>query len=65
MLLSFETDYEEQRERFGAEWRELLAFPSVSSDPAREGDCRACAQWLADHLRGMGTAARLIETDVA
>jgi acetylornithine deacetylase/succinyl-diaminopimelate desuccinylase-like protein len=41
----------------------LLRFPSVSTDPEHEADVRACADWLADHLRGIGlTEAAVLET---
>jgi len=63
MLASYENDFAQHRERFLAEWRELLAFPSVSADPAHDADCRACAQWLAGLLERDGLAARLVETD--
>lgn len=54
--------FDENRERFLAEWRELLAFPSISSDPAHDRDCHRCAQWLANHLAATGLDAQLLET---
>jgi acetylornithine deacetylase/succinyl-diaminopimelate desuccinylase-like protein len=36
------------------ELNELLAIPSVSALPAHAADCRRAADWLADHLRGLG-----------
>jgi acetylornithine deacetylase/succinyl-diaminopimelate desuccinylase-like protein len=48
--------------RFVNEWKELLAFPSISTDPAHENDCIACAEWLTDHLRKMGFESRLLQT---
>jgi len=50
------------RDRYVAEWRNFVRFPSVSADPAHDGDCRACAAWLADHLSAMGLKADLLET---
>ena len=38
---------------FGA-LRQWLAIPSISVDPARHGDVRRSAQWLAGHLRETG-----------
>jgi acetylornithine deacetylase/succinyl-diaminopimelate desuccinylase-like protein len=35
---------------------ELIAFPSVSAQPARAKDVSACADWLADRLRRIGLA---------
>jgi acetylornithine deacetylase/succinyl-diaminopimelate desuccinylase-like protein len=42
------------RAAFIADLKQFLAFPSVSSDPARAGDVKKCAAWLARHLRGIG-----------
>jgi len=39
---------------------ELLRFPSVSADPARKGDCLACAEWIADRLTAMAFDAQLL-----
>ena len=33
---------------------DFVRFPSVGGQPARAGDVRRCAAWLADHLRGVG-----------
>ena len=54
--------FDRDRDRIVAEWMELLRFPSVSTDPAHDLDCRDCATWLAEHLNGMGFEARLLET---
>src|SRR5579884_3443682 len=51
------------RRRFIAELCNFLRFPSVSSNPKYARDVRACAAWLARHLRDIGLAnARLLET---
>ena len=34
--------------------KQWLAIPSVSADPARHGDVRRSAEWLAAHLRTIG-----------
>src|SRR5215469_10669259 len=39
---------------FSAALREWLAIPSVSADPARHGDVRRSARWLADYLKEAG-----------
>ncbi len=41
---------------------EFLRFPSVSAQPAHEGDMRACGKWLVRKLRAMGLTAALEET---
>jgi acetylornithine deacetylase/succinyl-diaminopimelate desuccinylase-like protein len=49
--------------RFVHELAELVAFPSVSSSPAGRPHVRACAAWLARHLRRLGARdARVIAT---
>ncbi len=40
----------------------LLRFPSVSTDPARRAEVRACGEWLEQRLGGMGLDSRLHET---
>nr|WP_243716320.1 dipeptidase [Actinomadura darangshiensis] len=42
------------RDRFVADLKEWLAIPSVSGDPAHDGDVRRSAEWLAGHLRKEG-----------
>lgn len=37
-----------------ADLLEFLRFPSVSTDPTRAGDTRACAEWVANKLRAIG-----------
>ncbi len=44
------------------EWKTLLAFPSVSTEPAHHQDCLDCAAWLRDHLADIGFESRLLET---
>jgi acetylornithine deacetylase/succinyl-diaminopimelate desuccinylase-like protein len=39
---------------FSRALREWLAIPSVSADPARHGDVRASAEWLAGYLSETG-----------
>lgn len=41
-------------ERFQQELFELLRIPSLSGDPAHAPDVRRAAEWLADHMRGLG-----------
>ncbi|MDQ2772957.1 MAG: M20/M25/M40 family metallo-hydrolase, partial [Bacteroidota bacterium] len=49
--------------RFLRELQQLVAFPSISTDPHYAGAVRACAGWLAGHLRGLGLdAVRVFET---
>ncbi len=42
------------RERFLAEYRGLLAIPSISTLPEHTGDVERTAKWLADALEGLG-----------
>ena len=41
---------------------EFLRFPSVSTDPARTGDMRECAAWLAAELTAAGLEAEVCQT---
>ncbi|HVB41589.1 MAG TPA: dipeptidase [Streptosporangiaceae bacterium] len=48
---------------FFAALKQWLTIPSISADPARAGDVRGSAQWLADYLRQTGfTTAEVWET---
>ncbi|MBV9658170.1 MAG: dipeptidase [Verrucomicrobia bacterium] len=40
----------------------FLKFPSVSTDPARAGDVRDCAGWVANKLRAIGLLAEVHDT---
>lgn len=42
------------RERFLEELKEYLSIPSVSTDSRHKGDVVRCAEWVAEHLRGIG-----------
>jgi acetylornithine deacetylase/succinyl-diaminopimelate desuccinylase-like protein len=43
--------------------KDLLRFPSVGVDPRHEADTKACAQWLADQLAGLGMEAGVRPTE--
>lgn len=45
---------EAARERHLAELQEFLRIPSVSTLPEHRDDVRRAAEWVADHLRGLG-----------
>ena len=53
---------EKNRGRFVDELCRYLRFPSVSAQPAHRADVAACADWLADHCRGIGLEARVEPT---
>lgn len=40
----------------------MLRIPSISAQPDHAGDCRACAGWIADCLRGCGFSPEIAET---
>ena len=46
--------FSRNQERFISEWKEFLAFPSVSTDPAFSAHCRECADWVATHMTKLG-----------
>jgi acetylornithine deacetylase/succinyl-diaminopimelate desuccinylase-like protein len=41
---------------------ELLRIASISADPARKGDVRKAAEWVAGQFRALGLATEVIET---
>ncbi|MCY7303709.1 MAG: M20/M25/M40 family metallo-hydrolase [Thermoleophilia bacterium] len=43
-----------------AELSELIAIPSVSADPAHQGDVAAAAEWVAERVRRAGGVAEVI-----
>ena len=45
---------ERNRERFLDELRELIAIPSVSTNPENKNDIERCARWIAGHLKSIG-----------
>jgi len=56
-------DYLKQNQAsFLAELYDYLRFPSVSAQPAHNGDVAACAAWLVAHCRRIGLEAKLCET---
>jgi acetylornithine deacetylase/succinyl-diaminopimelate desuccinylase-like protein len=45
---------EANTDRYLKELTELLAIPSVSTDPERVPDIKRCADWVASHMLGIG-----------
>ena len=54
---------EENRDRYLEELQTFLRFASVSAQPAHKQDMIDCAQWLVDHLAGIGLETKLIKGD--
>ncbi len=44
----------DHRSQFVSELKELLRFPTVSSQPERRREVTQCARWLASHLKNIG-----------
>ncbi len=42
------------KERYFAELKELLAIPSISTNPENGPDMQRCAQWMTDQMRIIG-----------
>lgn len=61
-MTAIETYLTEHRDRFVRELCEYLRFPSVSAQPKHAGDLRACAEWIAEHCRGIGLEAEVNPT---
>lgn len=52
-----------ERSRFQEELKDFLRIPSISTDPERAADVRACAEWVAGHLAAAGVPdTEIIET---
>jgi acetylornithine deacetylase/succinyl-diaminopimelate desuccinylase-like protein len=49
------------QQRFIEELKQWMRFPSVSAQSRHDGDTRACAEWLKDHLKGLGFEAALVD----
>lgn len=45
---------EQNKDRYLAELKDLLAIPSVSTNKENTTDIRRCADWVADHMRSIG-----------
>jgi acetylornithine deacetylase/succinyl-diaminopimelate desuccinylase-like protein len=55
---------ESNQERFLAELKELLAIPSVSSQSDRKPEMRRAAEWLKNHMTGIGLQnVQIMETE--
>ena len=53
-MLNFKSYVADNSDRMLGELKDLLAIPSVSTDPECAGECRRAADWVADHLRALG-----------
>jgi acetylornithine deacetylase/succinyl-diaminopimelate desuccinylase-like protein len=64
MPQDWKQDLESRRDELRQELMQLLAMPSVSTDPAHAGDVRATAEWVAERLRRAGVPeVRIVETE--
>ncbi|MCU0917323.1 MAG: dipeptidase [Planctomycetes bacterium] len=52
---------DENQDRFIEELKQFMRIPSVSAQEKHDADTRACAQWVVDHLKGLGFQAGLID----
>jgi acetylornithine deacetylase/succinyl-diaminopimelate desuccinylase-like protein len=59
--MEIEKYFEENLPRIKEELFELLAFESVGSEKERMPETLACADWLREHLAGIGFKAELLE----
>lgn len=44
----------EHSDAFVSDLFEMLRIPSLSGDPAHAGDVRQMAEWLSNHMQGLG-----------
>ncbi len=64
MAQDWKRDLDDRKAELEGELMELLAMPSVSTDPDRRDDVRATAEWVANRLRRAGVPeVRIVETD--
>ena len=57
-----EKTFDQNLDRYLDEWKTLLRFPSISTEPQYDSDCAACAEWLRDRLARMGFDSKLVQT---
>ena len=60
--LFFEEIFKENSARYFEEWKELLRFKSVSTDPSGNDECLKCARYLENQLNKLGFSSELIDT---
>ena len=61
MAETIESYIDANRQRFIQELEQLMRFPSVSAQHEHDSDTRACAEWLKEHLSGLGLEACLVD----
>ncbi len=54
--------FQRDEKRFIEDWKSLLRFSCISTDPAYNGECTKCAEWLVTHLLGIGFSSKLLPT---
>ena len=53
---------DKNQKRWLGDLNHFLAIPSVSAQPAHDGDMRRAAEWAADYLKTIGMDARVVDT---
>ncbi len=53
-MQSLLTYVDSNKDRYIAELKDLLAIPSVSTNPENNEDVRRCASWMAEHMKTIG-----------
>ncbi len=53
-MQSLLTYVDSNKDRYIAELKDLLAIPSVSTNPENAADVRRCADWMSDHMKSIG-----------
>ena len=62
MLKEVLSTLDQRRDAALSALKDLLRIPSVSAKKEHAGDCRRCAQWVADHLKESGLVVTLMDT---
>ena len=54
---------QQNKDRFLEELKELLRFPSVSTQDSHKKDMADCVEWLKQHFKSLGLEAEVIESE--
>ncbi len=62
MTMTFEAQFEKDKDKILTDYFTFLKFPTVATDPAHHKDVLACADWLTNYLKEIGLEVEQWET---